>query len=68
MDGNFISTDIHYRDKVKSRRRSTSCANNVMSSSGGARSKSVGARSGGGGEIGSPAVGELGGGGAPALG
>ena len=53
MDGNFISTDIRYRDKVKSRRRSTSCANSGLSSSGGVgRSKSVGARSGGGAEIG----------------
>ena len=48
MDGNFVSTDIRYRDRVKSRRRSTSCSTGVVNRSGGARSRSVGGRSIGG--------------------
>ena len=41
MDGNFISTDIRYRDNLKCRRRSTSCAKAKSPGCGGARSKSV---------------------------
>ena len=59
MDGNFISTDIRYRDKIKSRRRSTSCVNIVSGNGGASRSKSVGAKSGSGGNLGNAVLEEL---------
>ena len=49
MDGNYISTDIRYRDKLKSRRRSTSYAKIRTPGSGGARSRSVDVMGAGGG-------------------
>ena len=49
MDGNFISTDIRYRDNLKCRRRSTSCAKTKSPGGGGARSKSADVGVGGGG-------------------
>ena len=46
MDGNFISTDIRYRDRINSRRRrSTSSSPLPTSRGGGNRSRSVGGRS-----------------------
>ena len=45
MDGNFISTDIRYRDRMNSRRRSTSCSPAPTNRGGGGRSRSVGGRS-----------------------
>ena len=41
MDGNFISTDIRYRDMIKSRRRSTSYGKVKSPGGGSVRSKSV---------------------------
>ena len=48
MDGNYISTDIRYRDRLKSRRRSTSYAKVKSPGGGGARSRSVDLGVGGG--------------------
>ena len=45
MDGNFVSTDIRYRDRMNSRRRSTSCSPVPVDRGGGGRSRSVGGRS-----------------------
>ena len=44
-NGNFISTDIRYRERMNRRRRSTSCSPVPASRGGGGRSRSVGGRS-----------------------